>query len=194
MELVRQNGRIEKKEMLRRHELAKSGTRIKPFMKFMAIAATLLILVVMMVYLFFPKSSPTGEQLFATYYELYRDPVMTRGELSTDSIRTIAHAAYRNRDFQEAVKWFGSIQAPHDTDQFYQGISALESGDTGLAISLLEKVSSGTSDYREQALWYLGLLFLKTEQPEKAKFIFSQINTQKSYKMQEADQILKKLR
>jgi thioredoxin-like negative regulator of GroEL len=67
---------------------------------------------------------------------------------------------------------------PNDPQvQLYYGIALLETNQIQKSRSVFQKIIQGESLWKEEAQWYLALLYLKTNQPEQVKTLLQQLSS-----------------
>jgi tetratricopeptide (TPR) repeat protein len=77
---------------------------------------------------------------------------------------------------------------------FFAGLSYLGLGQYPLAQSHLETVAEGYSRYQAEALWYLGLSYLKTGNYDQADKVLAQLELYDGLYQKDAQSLRKKLR
>ena len=124
------------------------------------------------------------DKLFETYYTPleYDSQLMSRGEETISPELTSAMEAYQNKDYATALQRFNTMPKVDENFLIYKAICLLETDKTKDAISLLEKlVDNGEStEYYQQACWYLVLAYLCNHEDEKAIKIMQQNNINNS--------------
>lgn len=139
------------------------------------LAAAASIALVACLSLYLALQTPQSAQLFEQYYAPYAAPAQFRsGEAVLDSQYTAAFAAYNAGDFAQAEERFGALagDAEQVTARFYGALSALAQGEAGLARAeaALAALSRETGHpYVSQSRWYLALVYLRQDQPDRAK-------------------------
>jgi hypothetical protein len=105
---------------------------------------------------------------------------------------------YNQGDFKGALTSFREVlevESLNPAAWFYTGAALQGQKDYGNAITAYEKVISHQDNiFTEQAEWYLGLCYLNTEQPDKARMIFEAIVNKEGFYDEKAAFVLKKLR
>lgn len=124
------------------------------------------------------------DKLFETYYTPleYDSQLMARGDEIISPELTSAMEVYQNKDYATALQRFNAIPQVDENYLIYKAICLLETDKTKDAISLLEKlVDNGEStEYYQQACWYLALAYLCNHEDEKAIKIMQQNNINNS--------------
>jgi tetratricopeptide (TPR) repeat protein len=195
--LIKEAGRMELKETLESFEKKKGATKVRYLNKRRTslIAATLL-LCLGMYFMSDYFGSKTPEQVYESYFEMYAAPSTLRGDAPDETpYWDTAVAAYSNENYQEALTNFERAEStiPNDKVAFYKSLCQLQLDDKYLNTTLhsLQKISNGTSDYREQALWYYALGSLKNGNKQEALHAFERIVKNKSYRYEDASEIIK---
>lgn len=171
-----------------------SSSRMK---QFMAIAASLVV-VAAAVWFFTQNGSTRADALFSNYYEpsedLQRAQTIATQLKSTgfsgvntqpDSLR-MALQAYEAGQYDEALKLLTALGADHpqnDTVQYFIGAIHISQERYARAVEVLLPLSrSDTSALRNDALWNLGLCYLKMENGERdAREAFTQLSQDNTY-------------
>lgn len=139
-----------------------------------------------------------SQKLLKKYYQPYEITSVNRSS-SSDADRTLRNAMekYQNKEYGEAVSLFEKVLVNDPTEmscQLYSGISYFEIEEYRKAGKSFSKVIEHNDNlYIEQAKWYLGFCYLKTEEKDKAIKQFTQIANSKSFFNEKAREILKKL-
>jgi tetratricopeptide (TPR) repeat protein len=114
---------------------------------------------------------------------------------SGDSLFKKAENAFNSRSFKEAADYFSELLVNDPGNQellLYRGIAQIETGAYGIAYKDLDKVASGSSVYKNEALWYKALGLLKQKNYDKCKLVLVEIPpTAEEYS--KAQDLLKKL-
>ncbi len=169
----------------------------KRYPKWWYVAASIIILLGAF-YFWNSKKPASNEELFAAYFEPYRNIVqpVVRGEENKD-LKTIAYNAYENGDFKKALNLFDSLLTHKQEPSvlFYKANALLKLNDAKKAIPILEKNSTVVDSFSEKKYWYLALAYLKDNQPEKSKEKLQMILEieNSEYKKEEARELLKRL-
>lgn len=173
------------------------STRIK---QFIAIAASLVV-VAGAVWFFIQNGSTRNDAIFANHYQPAEDlqraqTIVTRlkstgfGGVNTqpDSLR-LALQAYEAGQYDEALALLTALGAAYpqnDTVQYFTGVVHISHERYAKAIEVLLPLSrSDTSALRNDALWNLGLCYLKMENGERdARGVFTQLSQDNAYPKQ----------
>jgi tetratricopeptide (TPR) repeat protein len=113
------------------------------------------------------QSSKKGNELFAAYFEPYKDAMMdpsTRGDESLNQIQQF-QKAYWDSDYQQAVKLFPGLSDSYrgnDNYRFMYANALMATGKTDQAISFLKEViEKNTSKYKVEAKYILALALIQ---------------------------------
>jgi amino acid permease len=154
---------------------APAGTGIRRIMQYtMRIAAMLVIVIgVTALYQFF---SATPQQLYSDNYTPF-SLHETRGAAGSSSVENL----YKQGDFGGTMAAFSTIAMPLAGDYFLNGCAALSSGNAPEAIrsflALQQKnKANNTHLFEDDANYYLGLAYLRNNEPVKALPIFEHIH------------------
>ncbi len=186
-------------EALAQHE--QKRLKIFPMKRVLQVAAAFLILAA--AWYFFSKTGAqrSGEELFATYFELPA-PVNERDGSASNSSQELlwqsAMAAYSNKEFAKAIELLApAVEQPGfpyaERGKLFLGLSYLMKNDSGQAIAVFENMSTESS-YQQDATWYRALALLKMNNVAEARPVLEQIaGDQRHFKNGEAQEILKSL-
>jgi tetratricopeptide (TPR) repeat protein len=145
--------------------------------------------------------SPSGdpEKLFNMYYEPMNavSPV-TRGVNNNNAINyNSAIADYKNGDFQGALSGFSEAVTKNPSSisaSFFLGLSQIELKNYDQAINLLTSVVNNAGEYGKEAHWYLGMVYLKTGDKEKASECFEYLTKSEGFYSERSAKILRYLK
>ena len=140
-----------------------------------------------------------SQSILDKYYQPY-EITSTNRTVDSDADYTlrVALEKYQNREYREAVLLFEKV-LENDSEQMgtllYAGISYFEIEEyTKAGKSFSKVITQDDNLYIEQAKWFLGFCYLKTDDEEKAISQFTEIAKSNSYYSEKAKTILKKLR
>lgn len=139
-------------------------------------------------------STPSEEELFAQYFEIYQAPTTFRNVdvFSLDKRFVEGLAKYDNGQYQAAIESFSAAASDnqdHAVISFLIGVSRLAINDLGPAQVELEKViADENSLFIEQSKWYLALVHLRRGEREQAVEILRQLPED-----ERANELLRKL-
>ncbi len=136
------------------------------------IAASLAILVISIaVFGLFDSNTRLASQLIENDYFIH--PGIEKGISLPDSeLRTLAIAAYGDRNFKEAAQLFSSIKSKSADDQFFSALSFLYDGQYEESI---ERFEVSNQVFREEVNWYLSLSYILHGDTDKALKILYEI-------------------
>ncbi|MEM9686606.1 MAG: tetratricopeptide repeat protein [Bacteroidota bacterium] len=161
------------------------------------IAASVAILIAVGLYYYTSNVTADMERLYTLNYEKYPNTVypITRGDNQDDSTERMAFVAYEASDYAGAIVLFTQLREEKQAKyiDFYLAQSYLGEGQIENAIASFKRISTNTSDFAEEARWYLALAYLKNEDKERAVQQLTAIVSEKGYKQQEALTLLEKL-
>ena len=124
------------------------------------------------------------DKLFETYFIPleYDSQLMSRGEETIFPELASAMESYQKEDYVTALQKFETIPDVDENYLIYKAICLLETEQTKKAITLLEQlVANGEStEYYQQACWYLALAYLCNHEDEKVIDILDNINVNNS--------------
>lgn len=124
---------------------------------------------------------PNYDALFSTYYEPYPNTLApVERSANADSGLLQAFAYYDGGDYEKAIQAFQQLQQSDQWKdlQLYLGISQMALNQNEEARKSFEATIAAKGETSSIASWYLGLLYLKMQQPEKAKpFIITTAET-----------------
>jgi tetratricopeptide (TPR) repeat protein len=130
-----------------------------------------------------------SEELYSRYYK--PDPgLMTTMGISDNYVFEKAMVEYKNGDYDKAIEGWNSLLALHpssDTLHYFLGEAWQASKHFENAIPHLQKVlSKGDSPFYQDASWYLGLIYLRQQETEKARDLLQRSARPESRQLLEA--------
>lgn len=166
--------------------------------KWMAVAATVLLLVGVSVYIFQDKKTPE-QQLFATYFSprVHPDAPM-RGEstASLEETEMKAMYAYEAEDFKKSVNYYEVLvnEYPKSSKHaLFLSISYLGVNNPQKAINVLSRLNNVDESYKTDIAWYLALAYLKNNERNAARIILEKLALEDSFYSESAREILNAL-
>ena len=166
--------------------------------KWWYIAASI-IAIIGLTYFFVNESPASNKELFAEYFEPYRNitqPVVRSD--AQESIKEAAFNAYENAKFEEALYLFNQVLLNKEETSilFYKANTLLTLNESKKAIAILEQDIHLTDIFSEKRYWYLALAYLKNDQPEVSKEFLEKLIAipNSEYKKIEAQKLLKQLK
>lgn len=175
------------------------GSRPNVVRWIMRIAA--LTLVILAAYWGFFRQENTS-RLFNRYYTTYQldIPVKMRGTQTTTELSPMLLKALQDYDsgqYEACLDAFQSVLLEDPTNNiaiFYKSLALLELGQVEAAIPGLKDVVERQGLYKDQAIWYLGLSYLKLGDKRMARSYLQTIVNGNHFKSKEATQLLKQLK
>jgi len=167
--------------------------RFLPQVRYVSIAAAIIILAVLG-YLLFPKTT-SPETLYADYYQPYSHSQMMGPGDSADSFFQRGVKFFKENKYDEAI---GALQKITTNETQYTdarmliGAALMQQEKHSQAISFFEEASQN-SLLADQAIWYQAWAHLMAGQKEEAKSLFEKIAASQGYKHQEAAKLLNKI-
>ncbi len=177
----------------------KRKARTINFRRIIAIAATVLLMVMAYQVFFSGDSTLSNEQLFADNFQPYQMLLSQRDISQSEKNEVLENAilAYAKGDFQNAATAFQQLSKNDPSDisyQFYLAVAQLGAENNEAAIdSFKQIISIENNPFKEQSQWYLALAFLQKRDTENAQKSLIKIQPGQ-FKSVEAQQILKELK
>lgn len=165
-----------------------------------SIAAAIVLLLVISSRVFFSTDIANSTVLYDKYYETY--PAIMSFRSSNENAEEKndlynAFAGYEAKDYNQASYYFEKIVRQDSTNylsRFYMGICKIESDNLKEAEEYLSELTVKNNHiFREQAHWYLAMVYIKKDKQSKAREILHKIVQQNMVKKEEAKEILKSL-
>jgi tetratricopeptide (TPR) repeat protein len=156
-----------------------------------------LLTVVFLIKSLLPDNS--SEEIFSKYYKPFDavTPVSRNSKSNLNLLFIEGISFYKSGEYQSALLKFNdvidgdsSIIAP----VYFAGLTQIELGNFSDAAFLLSKVSAGSSEYKYEAKWYLGLSYLKTGDRSNAISCFEFLSVNSEFYMERARKILRSLK
>lgn len=148
---------------------SKRGTiRFKPWQY--AIAASIVVIFGLLVIM--NDSTPA----YADYADFNNISLTERGE--NDELLSKAEKTFNEGNYEEAIQYFDQIlieDANYKEIQLYKSIALIETNQYDDADELLSVLSTGTSVFKYDAMWYLALSKLKQKKYEQCRIILERI-------------------
>lgn len=160
------------------------------------VAATILALIGLSLFQILTVKEPT--ELYKQYYEPYHTDLTTRSAAHTDDKSQLSFHLYQEGNYEASFEVLSNYIDQNNDDSaanFYYALNAIELKKYDLAISvflLLEEQSY--SPFSLHAKWYLAMLYLKTDQPGKAKKYLLLLSEDENIYSEKASKIRKKLK
>ncbi|MFN0013704.1 MAG: tetratricopeptide repeat protein [Saprospiraceae bacterium] len=172
--------------------------KFKAMKRFIAIAASLIVVSGAVWFMTHKDNPMDANALYSQYYDSKEDiqrakdiiktlelPGLTGVQLGEDSLK-LALQAYESGKYDEALallKGFAEMHPENDVAQYYIGIIHMSQGRYAKAIEVLTPISvSENSALKNDALWNLGLLYLKADNGlEDARDAFTKLSADSNY-------------
>ena len=163
-----------------------------------AVAASIAVIISLGTYsLFFKKVN--NNKIVSEFYKPYDVTLVNRSaNASITPVLREALSKYENQEYREATMLFKEILEinPEMTASYlYSGISYMELKEyTSAEESFTAVLEHNDNLYIEQANWYLGMVYILTDEKDKARIQFRKIKNSDGFYQDEAAKILRKLR
>jgi tetratricopeptide (TPR) repeat protein len=162
-----------------------------------AAASFVVLLVITSLSLYFMKpDAPSNDSLFNIYYQPDA-ALLIRGSDSQNATLIQAFQMYESKDYKSALSLFQQVLVTDEGNipvHFYSGISSIELGQYQNALIPFNFIMDHNQNlYVERAEWFTALCYLKLNENENAKNLFSKISHSKSAYKDKAHEILKNL-
>ncbi len=162
--------------------------------KILRIAASIVLLISLGIYMYTSYWSNSPEQLFASYYEKYPNTVfpINRSNNQEETPELLAFEAYESDNHNKTVELLEELssQQDHAYIHFYLGHAYLENNQANKAIQEFKNVITKGQDFLNESRWYLALAFLKNDELSKAREILKIISREGKFKANEAKKLL----
>jgi tetratricopeptide (TPR) repeat protein len=164
--------------------------------RWLAAAASVAVLIIgANVAFLFNEQSYEPQELYSMYYKPYDSYVSVRsGNIDTDDIFIQALMKYEKQEFDETIALLNRIIEVDNMNiasMFYLGVSFIETGRYADAYNSFTKIVDHNDNlFIEQAEWYLGLTFLRSNEQEKARKQFETIAESQSFYNEKAKELL----
>lgn len=134
----------------------------------------------------------SGNPSYADYNQHENANFVERGSVIKDLKQ--AQEAFNNKKYEQAIPLFQKVLTEYKRPEIelYYGISLLEVNKTSEAATVFNELKNGKSVYKEDAIWYLALVYLKQEKYEECKSYLKKI-TKDSEKYSKAQRLLNDL-
>lgn len=118
-----------------------------------------------------------GEDLYTQYAATEMVSAVERGT-HTDSLLVRATKAFNAKEFTSAATYLYEVveaQPENSFARFYYGVSLMQTGKTELARGAFTVLSKGSSAFRDEAVFYMALSYLKDNDKESCKKWLQQV-------------------
>jgi TolA-binding protein len=169
----------------------------KLFVRYISLSAAALIGAFMLIRTLLPATNP--ENLFNSYYKPFDavSPVTRSINNNEADLFSSSINCYKTGDYRGAVAGFDVVLSKEPQSgqaRFLLGLSHLALADYNAAISALSDVANASGDYGKEAKWYLGLSYLKTGNPQKARECFESLSKSDGFYRERSEKVLRRLR
>lgn len=140
------------------------------------------------------RDTPSG--MFEEYYTVYPNyELTTTRDQEQLNPRLIAYAFYDQAAYEKSIRAFSQLDKMLPADLFFRGMANLAKANYESAMTDLQSViEKKDKDYSEPALWYLALIHIKQEQPEKAVSMLNKLKESSTTYADQASELLKELK
>lgn len=181
-------------QQMNRKYFAEGGKVVQgSFKKWLAIAASVIILVTAGIY-FLSSGKTSPEKLYAQFANHDALNIQLRGN-KTDSLAQNAAIAFNKRSYAEALpllEQYISLQPDDIQMKFSLAVSYLETGNYNAADTIFSNIASGPTAYAATAQWYMALSALKQNNIVKCRTTLNSIPETSSF-ITKAKELLGKL-
>ena len=164
--------------------------------RYLAIAASVLLLIGLAWMGYLDGSSNKYEDLYAANFQEYPNTVfaITRGD-AIESVERDAFVAYEGANYQIALENFNKIPDENRAQylDFYIGQSFLNLNQNQKAKELFKKTIDSRSDFEAEAYWYLALIALKEKDKASAMNYLKELTSKFDYNKNRALELLQEL-
>jgi TolA-binding protein len=179
------------------NEVSKKGFVKSLFVRYTALSAAAVLGAFMLIKSFLPSSDP--EKLFSSYYKPFEaiSPVTRSINNNLTDNYSLAIESYKTGHYQQAAIGFADeLQKDPSaaSPQFFLGLSQLALRNYDQAINLLSGAANEQGEYGKEARWYLGLIYLKTTNKQKAAECFGVLAKSDGYYRDRSQEILRRLK
>lgn len=163
------------------------------FIRYVSLSAAAVIGAVILISTLLP-SSP--DRIFNTYYEPFDaiSPVTRNTSNSAEEIYANAINCYKSGDYRSAATGFAEANVKNPSSGaplFYMGLTSIELGNISEAVNELSAVVTGSGEYVKDAMWYLGLAYLKSGDKAKASECFKKLSESPGYYHDRSEELLR---
>ncbi len=141
----------------------------------------------------------SDDNIYKKFYTKYETTGISRSSTTlNDQTLAIALEKFNKSDYESALNLFQEMILKDQNNavgHFYSGVSLQELGKYKNAIEEYEVVVIEKDNlFIEQAEWYIGLCYLRTNENKKAIKLFNKIANNKGYYQPQAEAILRKIK
>ena len=170
--------------------------KIVPFKRYVAIAATLLLLLIPAAYLIFFYQSQES-RLFAQHFQPYENITNVRSDDRSNELLQQGMTAYDSKAYRQAIELLNEYVHANQSDAtaiFYLGEAYLANDQPEQAeTQYLAVVENGDNVFVEIAQWHLALTYLKQDKTEQLQELLQSIKGAPGHTYsQEAEELVTK--
>jgi tetratricopeptide (TPR) repeat protein len=169
-------------QMNRKYFTGGSIVKQGSFKKWLAIAASVIIVVAVSIYFLFP-GKPAAEKLYAQFAKHDALNIQLRGN-KADSIAQNAAVAFNKKEYTAALPLLQNyvrLQADDIQMEFSLAVCYMETGKYNAADTIFTTIAAGQTAYAATAQWYKALLALKQKEYTKCRAVLNTIPASSSY-------------
>ena len=139
------------------------------------------------------------QDIYAKYYKPFNaiSPISRSTDGNNDKLYNQGIELYKQAKYQSAAEVFNKL-TQNDTSNyavyFFAGITQMELSNNKNAEFLLSKVIEISSDFKNEAQWYLAMSYLKTREKEKAIFYLQTLSEAVGFYQAQSREILRILK
>ena len=158
------------------------------------LAAASIVVLLGLSYFFTMNQKASNNELFASYFEPYRNVVqpLERGSDQQDK-KTLAFLAYEKGEYEKAIQLFTDLFS--DTKEpyylFYKANALMKIDKANEAVPLLLEHLKTKDTLTEKTTWYLALAYIKIDDKPNARTALKKVIADGTYKTSEAEKLLK---
>lgn len=184
------------KEIIQNTKEARGFMR-SPLVRYISLPVAAVLGVFMLLRTLLPSSDP--EKLFKSFYEPFNvvSSVTRNVSLKETEGYSTSVEQYKLGEYQTAASGFSnailtdtSVISP----RFFMGLTLIGLGNYDQAINLLKGIADRSGEYGKEARWYLGLIYLKTGDKEKAAECFEFLAKSSGFYSGRSEKILRRLK
>ena len=166
------------------------------FKQWYLVAASVLVLITVGTLLIFQSDKAKPQDVFEKYYKTY-EPIVTRSVISETDFFNQGIEAYISKRYDLAFAKFDQLAQIDDNNyaaKLLMGVCSIEMGDFSIAEKQFSAIiESKDPFYVQDAEWYLALMFLNTNNTEKAIAVLNTIVNNRGMYTEKASLILDEL-
>jgi tetratricopeptide (TPR) repeat protein len=162
-------------------------------------AAVITVLVLLGTLTLVPKKSLSNDDIMRKYYKVYEAPSNQRSASTrADADFALALEFYNTHDYNKAAELFTKVLEKKPNDMqivLLNGVSNFEEKRYPEAkLSFGKVIDDNNNLFIDQARWYLALCYLKTNERDKARKLFTSISKEGGIYQDDAKLIIKRMK